>query len=169
MKTKRCRTISSPIGPLVLAGENGVLTNLRMDGQAHAPDGQAGWTEDTAIFDEAVEQLDAYFAGDLKQFDLEMRLDGTAFQRRVWAGLCDVAYGDTWSYGQLAGHVGVPGSARAVGWVNGRNPVAIIVPCHRVIGASGALTGYGGGLARKKALLDLEQGVRPLPAGSGEA
>ena len=104
-----------------------------------------------------VEQLGAYFAGELTRFDVDLTLAGTQFQRRVWTALQTIPYGETRSYGEIAEQIGAPGASRAVGLANGRNPIGIIVPCHRVIGASGSLTGYGGGLERKKALLDLEK------------
>jgi methylated-DNA-[protein]-cysteine S-methyltransferase len=157
MTTKRSRTIDSPVGPITLAGEGGVLTNLRMVDQTHAPADQATWARDDTAFADAVEQLDAYFAGALTEFELELRLDGTEFQRRVWDELRRIPYGDTASYGEVAARIGRPTASRAVGMANGRNPIGIIVPCHRVIGASGSLTGYGGGLDRKQLLLGLEQ------------
>ncbi len=107
-----------------------------------------------------VDQLDEYFAGERTEFDVTLRLEGTEFQRRVWAGLLEIPYGETISYGELATRIGQPTASRAVGLANGRNPVGIIVPCHRVIGSTGALTGYGGGLDRKRALLDLERSRR---------
>lgn len=149
------RTIDSPIGLLTLAGHGPVLTNLRMVDQTYEPN-RAGWSPDPRAFDAAVEQLGAYFAGELTAFDLELKLRGTEFQRRVWQALLTIPYGETRSYGQIAEQIGAPGSARAVGWANGHNPIAIVVPCHRVIGANGSLTGFGGGLDRKRALLDLE-------------
>lgn len=106
-----------------------------------------------------IRQLDAYFAGELREFDLPLHLAGTTFQRTVWAQLLLIPYGETRTYGELAGALGNPGASRAVGLANGRNPVGIIVPCHRVIGASGSLTGYGGGLDRKQRLLAFERGV----------
>jgi methylated-DNA-[protein]-cysteine S-methyltransferase len=120
----------------------------------------AGWDPAPDAFPDAVDQLDAYFAGELTEFDLRLRLEGTEFQRTVWAGLCEIPYGETTSYGELAARIGRPRASRAVGLANGRNPVAIVVPCHRVIGAGGSLTGYGGGLERKQALLDLERARR---------
>lgn len=150
------RTIDSPIGPLTLAGRNSVLTNLRMVDQTYAPS-RAGWTRDDNVFADAVEQLNAYFAGELTDFDLELDLQGTVFQQRVWKALLTIPYGETRSYGEIAEQVGAPGSARAVGLANGHNPIAIIVPCHRVIGANGKLTGYGGGIDRKLTLLELEK------------
>lgn len=150
------RTIDSPIGPLTLAGRNSALTNLRMVDQTYEPT-RAGWTRDDNTFADAVEQLKAYFAGALTDFDLELDLQGTAFQQRVWKALLTIPYGETRSYGEIAEQIGAPGSARAVGLANGHNPIAIIVPCHRVIGANGKLTGYGGGLDRKLTLLELEK------------
>lgn len=154
------RVIDSLVGPLTLAGRDGALGHLRMAGQTHEPD-RAGWIEDDDAFPEAVEQLDAYFAGELTTFDLELELAGTDFQRRVWSALRTIPYGETRSYGEIAGQIGAPGASRAVGLANGRNSIGIIVPCHRVIGASGSLTGYGGGLDRKRALLDLEKRRKP--------
>lgn len=150
------RTIESPIGLLTLAGRDSVLTNLRMVNQTYEPS-RAGWTPNDGVFADAVDQLNAYFAGELTDFDIELDMRGTEFQQRVWKALLTIPYGETRSYGEIAEQVGAPGSARAVGLANGRNPIAIIVPCHRVIGASGSLTGYGGGLDRKKTLLELEK------------
>jgi methylated-DNA-[protein]-cysteine S-methyltransferase len=150
------RVIDSPIGPLTLAGNGSALGHLRMVDQTYEPD-RADWVRDDDAFPGAVEQLHGYFAGDLRSFEIELELVGTAFQRRVWAALQTIPYGETASYGQLAEAIGAPGAARAVGLANGHNPVSIIVPCHRVIGANGSLTGYGGGLERKRALLDLEK------------
>jgi methylated-DNA-[protein]-cysteine S-methyltransferase len=150
------RTIDSPIGPLALAGRGRVLTNLRMVHQTHEPN-RTGWVPDDRAFPEVVDQLGAYFAGKRTDFDLELGLAGSEFQRRVWRALLTIPYGETRSYGQVAEQIGASGAARAVGLANGRNPIAIIVPCHRVIGASGSLTGYGGGLDRKRSLLELER------------
>lgn len=150
----RARTLPSPVGTITLAGDD-VLTQLCLDHQTHAPD-RSRWVEDRTAFSEAAAQLEAYFAGELTQFDVEMRLEGTEFQLEVWAALRTIPYGQTRSYGWLARQIGRPGASRAVGAANGRNPIGIIVPCHRVIGADGSLTGYGGGLDRKRALLELE-------------
>jgi methylated-DNA-[protein]-cysteine S-methyltransferase len=150
------RTIDSPIGPLTLAGRGSVLTNLRMVGQTYEPS-RADWSLDPGAFCDAVDQLDAYFAGKLTDFDLELDLRGTEFQQGVWKALLTIPYGETRSYGEIAEQIGAPGSARAVGLANGRNPIAIVVPCHRVIGSGGSLTGYGGGLERKRTLLELEK------------
>ncbi|WP_156685806.1 methylated-DNA--[protein]-cysteine S-methyltransferase [Mycobacterium sp. Marseille-P9652] len=151
------RTVDSPIGPLTLAGRDSVLTHLRMVDQTYEPS-RADWSPDPKAFDDVVEQLVAYFAGDLTDFDVRIDLHGSEFQRRVWAALLTIPYGETRSYGQIAHQIGAPGSARAVGLANGHNPIAIVVPCHRVIGAGGSLTDYGGGLDRKRTLLDLEKG-----------
>jgi methylated-DNA-[protein]-cysteine S-methyltransferase len=150
------RTIGSPIGTLTLAGRGGVLTNLRMVDQTYEPN-RADWTPEPSGFDDVVDQLGAYFAGELTEFDVELDLAGTEFQRRAWKALLTIPYGQTRSYGQIAEQIGAPGAARAVGLANGHNPIAIIVPCHRVIGANGSLTGFGGGLGRKRTLLELEK------------
>jgi methylated-DNA-[protein]-cysteine S-methyltransferase len=161
MTNPRYRTIESPVGFITVAGdEDGAITAIRMEDQAHPPTGMEDWDPAPDAFPDAVAQLDAYFAGELTEFDLRLRLEGTDFQRTVWAGLCEIPYGETSSYGELAARIGRPKASRAVGLANGRNPVAIVVPCHRVIGASGSLTGYGGGLDRKQALLDLERASR---------
>jgi methylated-DNA-[protein]-cysteine S-methyltransferase len=124
------------------------------------------WQRDDNAFAEVSDQLTAYFNGERQSFDVELSLDGNPFEKRVWDELLTIPYGETASYGQIAKRVGAPDAARAVGLANGRNPVAVIVPCHRVIGADGSLTGYGGGLERKRLLLDLESGVLPLVAGA---
>ena len=157
--TTTCRIIDTPVGPLTIAGdaETGVVTNLRMGEQTHPPSGMDEWVEDPSAFEAVVEQLEAYFAGTLTEFDIPLRLEGTLFQREVWEALLEIPYGETRSYGWLAERIGRPGAARAVGLANGHNPIGIIVPCHRVIGANGTLVGYGGGLDRKKTLLDLER------------
>lgn len=152
----RYRTIDSPIGLLTLAGDGPVLTNLRMVDQTYEPS-RADWLEDDRAFPDAVEQLDAYFAGELQEFDLRLEFRGTEFQRRVWQALETIPYGETRSYGEIALQIGSPSASRAVGLANGHNPIAVIVPCHRVIGANGSLTGFGGGLDRKRALLALEK------------
>lgn len=152
----RFRITESPIGPLTLAGRDDTLTHLLMDGHAHAP-ARTDWRRDDTAFAAAVDQLGAYFAGERTAFEVDFELAGTTFQRRVWSALLTIPYGQTRSYGQLAAQIGMPSAARAVGLANGRNPVSIIVPCHRVIGSTGKLTGYGGGLERKQKLLDLER------------
>jgi methylated-DNA-[protein]-cysteine S-methyltransferase len=156
MNALRVRTVDSPIGPLTLAGRNGRLMHLRMVDQTYEPS-REGWERDDAAFDDAVAQLEAYFSGELLEFDLDLELVGTEFQRRVWAALLTIPYGETRTYGQIAHKVNSPAAFRAVGLANGHNPIGIIVPCHRVIGANGSLTGYGGGLDRKKNLLEMEK------------
>lgn len=152
----RARTIDSPVGPITLAGDDDVLTQLVMHEQRHAPIAIEDYPNDPNAFGDVVDQLKAYWEGDLTDFDVDMRLEGTEFQQRVWQGLQEIPYGETWTYGELADHIGAHNAQRAVGLANGKNPVAIIVPCHRVIGASGKLVGYGGGLDRKGFLLALE-------------
>jgi methylated-DNA-[protein]-cysteine S-methyltransferase len=152
----QARTVDSPIGLITLGGTNDVLTQLVMHEQRHGPRDQDEWPHDPNAFGNVVDQLKAYWEGDLRDFDVDISLEGTDFQRRVWKGLRDIPYGETWSYGQLADHIGAHGAQRAVGLANGKNPVAIIVPCHRVIGANGTMVGYGGGLDRKCFLLALE-------------
>lgn len=154
--TVQYRTMDSPVGPLTLAGAHGRLRHLRMVDQTYEPS-REGWEADESAFDDAVAQLQAYFAGDLTDFDLDLDLVGTEFQRRVWEALLSIPYGETRSYGVIAAQLGSPGASRAVGLANGHNPIGIIVPCHRVIGANGSLTGYGGGLAKKRQLLDMEK------------
>ena len=148
--------IESPIGPLTLVARDGLLTSVSMHEQRHVTAPPDDAVTDDAWFKDVADQFDAYFGGELSTFDLELDLLGTPFQRRVWTQLCEIPYGETISYGELARRVGNPNASRAVGLANGRNPVAIIVPCHRVIGADGSLTGYGGGLERKTWLLEHE-------------
>jgi methylated-DNA-[protein]-cysteine S-methyltransferase len=155
---KQHTVIDSPYGPLTLVADDGVLCGLYMTEQRHRPPEESFGPRDDTLFADVEEQLEAYFAGELKEFDLELRLHGTPFQRTVWAGLQQIPYGETRTYGELAAALGNPTASRAVGLANGKNPIGIIVPCHRVIGASGSLTGYGGGLARKQRLLDFESG-----------
>ena len=156
MTTVRYRTMDSPVGPLTLAGVHGRVRHLRMVDQTYEPS-RDGWEADDSAFDDAVAQLQAYFAGELTDFDLDLDLIGTDFQRRVWEALLTIPYGETRSYGVIAAQLGSPGASRAVGLANGHNPIGIIVPCHRVIGANGSLTGYGGGLSKKRQLLDMEK------------
>jgi methylated-DNA-[protein]-cysteine S-methyltransferase len=157
--------IASPVGPLMLVARGGALAGLYLNERAPARvmaaiDNDGGPDEaDAAVFAEADRQLGEYFDGRRHEFDLPLALGGTPFQRVVWAALLGIGYGETVSYGQLADQIGRPSAARAVGLANGRNPVSIIVPCHRVVGSDGSLTGYGGGLDNKRRLLDLEQRV----------
>jgi methylated-DNA-[protein]-cysteine S-methyltransferase len=152
--------MDSPIGPLTLAGTGGALTGLYMDRQRYRPETETFGDRDDAPFAAAVTQLREYFAGRRTEFDLSLNLIGTPFQRQVWEALLTIPYGQTVSYGELADRLGRPrGAARAVGLANGHNPIGIIVPCHRVVGTDGGLTGYGGGLDRKRHLLDFERRV----------
>ena len=157
MNAKLFRTLDSPVGTITVAGDGTVVTNLRMTDQTHPPAGRDAWRHEPTAFEDAVDQLNAYFVGERTRFDLTLRMEGSGFQRRVWDALLEIPYGETTSYGEIARRVGKPGAARAVGLANGQNPIAIIVPCHRVIGADGSLTGYGGGLDRKVTLLELER------------
>ena len=150
--------VDSPIGPLRLVARGEEITGLYMERQRHLPADEVFGERVDDAFDTARAQLDEYFAGDRTEFDLPLRLEGSDFQRRVWAALAEIPYGRTVSYGELAARLGSPGASRAVGLANGRNPIAVIVPCHRVVAADGSLGGYGGGLERKRYLLDLERG-----------
>jgi methylated-DNA-[protein]-cysteine S-methyltransferase len=156
--------VESPLGPLTLVGDHDGLHAAYFRGRSGPLDEAA---RDAAPFADAVTQLEEYFAGERQAFDLPLVLKGTAFQRRVWDVLRTIGYGRTRSYGELAADIGRLDRVRAVGAAVGRTPVPIIVPCHRVIGADGSLTGYGGGLQRKQALLDLESRVRGGAAPSG--
>jgi O-6-methylguanine DNA methyltransferase len=156
--------IDSMLGPLTIVAEDGQIRCLYMDLQRHRPDDrelgepdQGG--RDVEPFKAAADQLDAYFAGERTTFDLPLAARGSDFQQRVWAALLGIPYGATESYGDLAQRIGSPGAARAVGLANGKNPIGIVIPCHRVVGSNGSLTGYGGGLDRKRQLLDLERAV----------
>jgi methylated-DNA-[protein]-cysteine S-methyltransferase len=149
-------TMKSPIGPLLLAGDETGLRLVHFASGRRPKSPQRDWTEDAAPFKETIRQLEAYFEGKLTDFDLPLVLDGTEFQLLVWRNLRKIPYGETVSYGQLARRIGSPDAARAVGLANGSNPIPIIIPCHRVIGSNGDLTGFGGGLPVKKKLLALE-------------
>lgn len=146
----------SPLGDLLISTSDGSLSGLWVTPHDRVP--RDGWRRDDAqpLLVEATRQLDAYFAGERQDFDLPVQAAGTPFQQLVWAALREIPYGTTTSYGVLARRIGRPGASRAVGLANGRNPISIVVPCHRVIGANGTLTGYGGGLDRKRLLLGLE-------------
>jgi methylated-DNA-[protein]-cysteine S-methyltransferase len=156
-----CTTLASPIGDIILTGDEDGLTGVYMGSAPHGPD--PGWRYDDGPFAEAIRQLTAYFAGELRSFTLPLRPAGTPFQLAVWEELRAIPYGETRSYGQLAAAIGRPGASRAVGAANGSNPLSIVVPCHRVIGADGKLTGFGGGLPRKQWLLSMERGQSQMP------
>ncbi|MFC7302972.1 methylated-DNA--[protein]-cysteine S-methyltransferase [Streptomyces monticola] len=155
-------TLDSPLGELLLTGDgSGALSSLSVPGQKGGRTPQPGWRHDPGAFRAAEEQLRAYFAGELKEFTLTFRTQGTAFREQVWAALDSVPYGATTSYGELAARVGASRAAvRAVGGAIGANPLLVVRPCHRVIGADGSLTGYAGGLERKQLLLGLEGAER---------
>lgn len=154
----RYAVVDSPVGPLTLVGDGDAVVGLYFEGPGPLPVAARAGTRDDTALPALREQLAAYFAGDLTEFDVPLAPTGTPFQLRVWLALRAVPYGGTCTYGDIAAAVGRPTAVRAVGAANGRNPISIVVPCHRVVGAAGALTGYGGGLARKRALLDLESG-----------
>jgi methylated-DNA-[protein]-cysteine S-methyltransferase len=157
----------SPIDDLILASDGDALTGLSMGQTGDVGTVSASWKRDPGPFREVVRQLDEYFEGGLRQFDLPLAPRGTAFQQSVWEGLRALRFGERVSYGELARRIGRPGAARAVGLANGRNPIGIIVPCHRVIGAGGSLTGFGGGLGRKQWLLEHEAGLADHSRGPG--
>jgi methylated-DNA-[protein]-cysteine S-methyltransferase len=159
----RFAELPSAVGELlVTADADGRLTRLQFHDGPWTPASRSGWVRDESAFAEVARQLDAYFAGELRDFELALAPAGTPFQLQVWRALCAIPYGETASYGDVARAVGQPGAARAVGGANNRNPIAIVVPCHRVIGAGGSLTGYGGGIERKRRLLALESGTPAL-------
>ncbi|HLJ56249.1 MAG TPA: methylated-DNA--[protein]-cysteine S-methyltransferase [Chthonomonadaceae bacterium] len=153
--------VESPIGPLLVTSDGASVTGVYMDAHKGGAAVGADWIEcaDRQPLAEARRQLDAYFAGALTRFDLPLAPCGTPFQRRVWRELQTIGFGETVSYGEIARRIELPSASCAVGLANGRNPVSVIIPCHRVIGANGKLTGYGGGLPRKAALLDFERAV----------
>lgn len=148
--------LDTPIGELLLAGDTDALSMVGFPEGAMRREPEPDWIYKEKPFAEAIRQLNEYFAGDRQDFDLPLRLDGTEFQLLVLQELRRIPYGETTSYGDIAERIGRPKAVRAVGAANGRNPIPIIVPCHRVIGASGDLTGFGGGLNTKEALLRLE-------------
>jgi methylated-DNA-[protein]-cysteine S-methyltransferase len=154
--TRTHTVVPSPIGPLTVVREDEALVRLAMSPPGHLVGPEIGERSDEGS-DDVVRQLGEYFAGGRTAFDLPLRPVGSDFELAVWEQLTHIPYGETRSYGHVAAAVGEPGGAQAVGAANGRNPLAIVVPCHRVIGADGSLVGFGGGLARKRFLLDLEQ------------
>ncbi len=148
---------SSPVGALLLVHDGKGLCRLQFQDGAHPLEIDDAWKKQCSPFTTVMKQLDEYFAGRLQRFTIPLSIEGTAFQRSVWRALKTIPYGQTVSYGAISKKIGNPNASRAVGAANGQNPVSIIVPCHRVIGASGKLVGYGGGLPIKTALLELEQ------------
>jgi methylated-DNA-[protein]-cysteine S-methyltransferase len=156
MNQTRYTNFTSPLGPLLLAANDRGLSVVSFAASRRAVRPQPDWKHEDAPFAEIIRQLNAYFRGELTEFDLPLAIEGTPFQLRVWRSLCEIPFGTTISYGQLARRIGQPKAVRAVGLANGSNPIPIIVPCHRVIGSNGKLTGYGGGLPIKEKLLALE-------------
>ena len=155
-----CATIDSPIGKLLLLGDGRALSGLYMQEGRKPGTVPPGCEHEPDAFAAVRTQLDEYFAGVRTSFDLQLEPVGSPFQLRIWRALQGVGYGETLSYGELARRIGHPGAARAVGAANGANPLSIVIPCHRLVGSNGALTGYGGGIARKRLLLDLETGAQ---------
>lgn len=158
---KYCET-STPIGGLLLTGDGNALSGISFQNGHHPGAIPESWQRAEEPFRDAIAQLAAYFAGRLTRFDLALAPEGTPFQREVWSALTEIPYGETVSYSELARRIGRPAATRAVGAANGKNPLPIVVPCHRVIGADGSLTGFGGGISIKRRLLDLEAGAPGL-------
>lgn len=157
------RIDDSPVGPLLLAGDGDALHVLSFGAGSGPREIDPSWAPDTkGVLMPVRKELDEYFAGRLRRFATALAFEGTPFQNQVWKELCKIPYGETISYLELANRIRNPKAVRAVGMANGANPIAIIVPCHRVIGSDGSLTGFGGGLPTKRALLDLERGQRTL-------
>ncbi len=163
-QTLQYTSMDSPIGELLLLGDEQAVHGLYMQDGRKPTRIASDWENNPAPFTDVQEQLDEYFDGRRTEFDVSLVMDGNPFERRVWSALREIPYGETVSYGEIARRVERPSAARAVGMANGRNPIAVIVPCHRVIGADGTLTGYGGGLERKQLLLELERGQSRLTA-----
>lgn len=161
--------IDSPIGPLLLIGDGVALTGLHMANGKHPVAIEPHWQHDDGVFATAGDQLTAYFDNRRQVFDLPLKPAGTPFQQRVWTALLAIPFGQVESYGALARRIGKPTASRAVGMANGRNPISIIVPCHRVIGADGSLTGYGGGIERKRWLLTHEGWLDKAPSTIAES
>ena len=162
------RDLDCPLGRLTLIGDGERLRHLELPAPKRPLAVEPSWRRSTHAYSDAVAQLDRYFAGELRAFDLELDLVGTGFQRRIWSLLAAIPYGETTSYGGLARAAGNAAASRAVGAANGQNPIPIVLPCHRVIGSDGSLTGFGGGLDAKRFLLELE-GVELAGAGAQSA
>jgi len=157
MSTRFYTQIESPLGPLLIAADDAGLRQILFVNGRRPAQPESSWKPDRAPFSETIRQLQSYFAGELQTFDLQLAPEGTPFQLGVWRSLCEIPYGKTISYGELASRIGNPKASRAVGLANGSNPIPIVIPCHRVIGSNGKLTGYGGGLPIKEKLLALER------------
>ena len=159
--------MESPLGALLLVADEEGLREVAFATGRTAPAVDPRWSNGGTALGEPVRQLEAFFAGELRDFDLALKPRGTPFQQRVWSLLREIPFGETISYGELARRMGNPAASRAVGLANGSNPIAIVIPCHRVIGSNGKLTGYGGGLDNKRWLIDFERGQTTLPAPGG--
>ncbi len=157
MSSAKFTQLDSPLGPLLLVADASGLRQVNFTRNGRNAPANPDWREDASAFAQPIRQLRAYFAGDLETFDLPLAPQGTPFQQKVWNELLNIPYGETISYGELAKRIGNPNASRAVGLANGSNPIPIIIPCHRVIGSNGKLTGYGGGLPIKEKLLALER------------
>ena len=164
----RYTVVPSPVGPLLLARHEKALCALQFAAGPRPAEPRSDWVHADDTFDDLIRQLREYFEGARRTFDIALAPQGTAFQQNVWTELCRIPYGETISYAELANRVGNPRAVRAVGLANGANPIAIVIPCHRVIGANGTLTGYGGGLGTKRHLLDLERTALLGEAGARE-
>lgn len=155
MSAVQYQLVPSPVGELLITASGAAVTSIHFPkGEPHEID--ASWERGGAVLDQAQQQLEEYFRGERTEFELPLEPEGTEFQKQVWVQLQRIPYGETISYGELARRLGNPNASRAVGAANGRNPISIVIPCHRVIGSNGALTGFGGGLRVKEQLLDLE-------------
>jgi methylated-DNA-[protein]-cysteine S-methyltransferase len=154
----RYTRVESPVGPLLLVADEAGLRKIYFEKGRDRARPESWWKKDDNLFQNVIAQLRSYFTGKLREFDLVLAPEGTRFQLDVWQRLCEIPYGETMSYGELARRVGNPNASRAVGLANGSNPIPIVIPCHRVIGSNGKLTGYGGGLPIKEKLLALEHG-----------
>lgn len=154
--------IDSPVGQLLITGDGEAVTGIYLENHKGGPAIEESWRRDPSRFTEARDQLAEYFAGTRREFALPLKLDGTAFQKSVWELLKQIPFGETVSYGDLAKTLDAPNASRAVGSAVGRNPVSIVVPCHRVLGSAGAITGYAGGVDRKRILLELEGIAAPI-------
>ena len=157
--TMRFRFVRTRCGPLLVAGDRAGLRSIAFEREGRRTVPEADWIEDDGFLQGAVDQLMAYFAGRLQEFELKLAPRGTEFQIAVWEAVAAIPYGTTTSYGHVAAEIGRPAAVRAVGAANGANPLPIVIPCHRVIGSNGKLTGYGGGLDLKASLLELESSI----------
>lgn len=161
--------LDSPIGRILVAGDGEAVSRISFTTGHQVRHPEPAWVDDAGPLRAATEQLEQYFAGERRRFDLRLSMQGTAFQKRAWQVLLTIPYGETWSYGQVAEALGSPGLARAVGRTNATNPLPLVVPCHRVIGADGTLTGFGGGLSTKQWLLRFEGALPNPPHPTGQS